>query len=171
MGTPKIIHYPNLAQSAAGHSIRAGDPVILTNQYVTNAIAVDTVLTNTVAILGFALADFVYNGTATVNGAFTVPVLIPDDNTHVKMVLNTNTAIDVTASTYAPGVRLQAKRTNSTNAVTTDPFYYWEAVNTTSQFQIVEHDRDSWTSYPTSNSSDLYPYIWCSVVPALRVIL
>lgn len=172
--TPQIEFFPNIAITGLEMTIRAGDPVVASGfgiNTVVNANTTVSAVANNIVILGWAMADVVFNGTNIAAGAFNIPVLMPNEFTEVRICLNTNAAINTAASTYDIGSALAMTRgAAAAAAYAADAFYYVSAADSGGQIAITGFDRDSWPTYPTNNASDAFPYVWVRLLPAERTV-
>lgn len=181
---PEIVHLPNLAISSVDLTIRTGDLVMLSaagshsTQFVTAACANAASVANTTRVLGWALADLVYNGTTIAANSTQLPVLVANDWTRVRMAVNSNNVAVNTADTVWYLGKLLTVSRAAASAVTDDAYYYGNLtagtinselpINTNAVLSITAWDRQSWPSFPTNGASDAYLTVWTKVLPARR---
>lgn len=179
-GSPEIRHYPTIAIDGYAKGIRKGDILTLgrvdaapNSNRCLQAVATAADLHASTLILGFAMADYLYQGTTKAADSFLMPVLMPNDRTFFRLVLNQQ--LDSVGTNAVIGSQRELSRaTVPTDAATeldgSKGYYSVSADTTDVKVEIADVDLSTWPTYP-SGSSDAKPYVWVRVIPAQRVIL
>lgn len=179
-GSPEVRYFPTIAIDAYAKGIRKGDILTLgqvagapNSNRCLQAVATAADVHASTLILGFAMADYLYQGTTKAVDTGLVPVLMPNDRTFFRLALNQQ--LDGAGTNAIIGAQRELTRATVPTTAATEldgskGYYSVSADSTDVKVEIADIDLSTWPTYP-AGSSDAIPYVWVRVIPAQRVIL